>query len=103
MKALIVGILICSVGAGAALAQEMRGQGGGPGGGPGGNGGRNPWAQNSGVFLDVPWSQIMNGNNSGIPPKSDYQVHCSDVRHSCFGQFGVSEPGYGQCMAARGC
>ncbi|RUO99279.1 hypothetical protein [Hyphomicrobium sp.] len=98
MKALVTGLLICTVVAGAALAEDMRGPAGG------GNGARqNPWAQNSGVFLDVPWSQIMNGNNSGIPPKSDYQVHCSDVRHSCFGQFGVSEPGYGQCMAARGC
>jgi hypothetical protein len=59
--------------------------------------------QNSGVYVDVPWSAINTGNNTGIPPRSDYEIHCRDVRHSCFGQFGVQEPGYGQCMASRGC
>jgi hypothetical protein len=61
------------------------------------------WGQNSGVLVDVPWSAIANGNNSGIPARSDYENHCRDVRHSCFGQWGVQEPGYGQCMANRGC
>jgi hypothetical protein len=95
MKALGVGLFVCALFASAAVAEDMRGGHGGEG--------RNPWAQNSGVFVDVPWSAISNGNNSGIPPQSNYQIHCSDVRHSCFDQFGVSEPGYGQCMANRGC
>lgn len=99
MKWLGIVAVACTMFAGAAAAGEMDGRRpGGPGGG-----GQNPWSQNSGVFVDVPWSAIVNGNNSGIPPRSDYEIHCRDVRHSCFGQFGVSEPGYGQCMASRGC
>jgi hypothetical protein len=94
MRALAIGILAASFFAGAAAADDMRGDHG-----PG----RNGWAQNSGVLVDVPWSAIDNGNNSGIPPRSNYENHCRDVRHSCFDQFGVSEPGYGQCMASRGC
>ncbi len=97
MKALGVGLFVCALFAGAAIAEDMRGPGGQGGGDRGG------WGRNSGVFVDVPWSAINNGNNSGIPPRSDYEIHCRDVRHSCFDQFGVSEPGYGQCMASRGC
>lgn len=102
MKWLVTVAVACTMfAAGTASAVEMGGRG--PGGGEGHGGGGQNWGQNSGVFVDVPWSAIDNGNNSGIPPRSDYEIHCRDVRHSCFDQFGVSEPGYGQCMANRGC
>lgn len=101
MKWLVTIAVACTMFAGAAAAGQMDGRGLGGRGGQGGGG--QGWGQNSGVFVDVPWSAIDNGNNSGIPPRSDYEVHCSDVRHSCFDQWGVSEPGYGQCMASRGC
>jgi hypothetical protein len=94
MKAHAAIAVACSMFAGLATAGEM----GKPG--QGGNGG---WGQNSGVFVDVPWSAINNGDNSGIPPRSTYEIHCRDVRHSCFDQWGVDEPGYGRCMASRGC
>jgi hypothetical protein len=68
-----------------------------------GRGGRGGWGSNSGVLVDVPWSAIDNGNNSGIQPRSDYEIHCRDARHICFDQWGVNEPGYGRCMTKRGC
>jgi hypothetical protein len=94
MKTLVAIAVACTMCAGFVAAGEMEGHGHGNGGG---------WGQNSGVLVDVPWSAIDNGNNSGIPPRSDYEIHCRDVRHSCFGQWGVQEPGYGQCMASHGC
>lgn len=94
MKRIVIAALACTIGASAVLAEPA-------GDRPGGD--HRGWGGGTGVIVDVPWSAISNGNNSGIPPRSDYEVHCRDVRHSCFGQFGVDEPGYGRCMAARGC
>lgn len=99
MKALAAMAIACTLFAGAfagsAVADQMDGRGhGGRGGG---------WGANTGVLVDVPWSAINNGDNSGFPPTSPYETHCRDVRHSCFDQWGVREPGYGQCMASRGC
>ncbi|HML28015.1 MAG TPA: hypothetical protein PKE16_04100 [Hyphomicrobium sp.] len=97
MKVLAAVVLACVMSAGGASAEPLDARGGGQGGhGPG-------WGTNPGVFVDVPWSAINNGNNSGIPPRSDYEIHCRDVRHSCFDQWGVQEPGYGKCMANGGC
>jgi hypothetical protein len=98
MKTLVVFAVACAAFISVAISEQMdpRGHGGGDHGGPG-------WGQNPGVFVDVPWSAINNGDNSGIPPRSPYETHCRDVRHSCFDQWGVQEPGYGQCMASRGC
>lgn len=98
MKALAAIAVGCTLFAGLASADPMDARGHGR---PDGHGGG--WGQNSGVFVDVPWSAISNGDNSGIPPRSAYEIHCRDVRHSCFGQWGVREPGYGRCMASRGC
>jgi hypothetical protein len=95
MRALAAIAVACTMFSGLAAANQPDADNrGGHGGGRG---------QNSGVFVDVPWSAISGGNNSGIPPRSAYETHCRDVRHSCFGQWGVQEPGYGQCMASRGC
>jgi hypothetical protein len=95
MKALAAIAVACTMFANLAAADQM------DGGGHGHDGG---WRQNSGVLVDVPWSAINNnGDNSGIPPRSAYEMHCRDVRHSCFDQWGVQEPGYGRCMANRGC
>ncbi|MFA5958069.1 hypothetical protein [Hyphomicrobium sp.] len=96
MKALAATAVACMMIASAAAAadgMDGRNRGGRDGG----------WGPNNGVVVDVPWSAINNPDNSGIPPRSNYEIHCRDVRHSCFDQWGVSEPGYGQCMAARGC
>ncbi|MFT3731081.1 MAG: hypothetical protein QM780_06590 [Hyphomicrobium sp.] len=94
MKALLGAAVACTMFAGLAAADGMsdRHRGDHGGGGP-----------DAGVFVDVPWSAIYNGDNSGIPPRSTYELHCRDVKHSCFGQWGVDEPGYGRCMASRGC
>jgi len=104
MKALGMVLLACVLTSGAAFAEGMRG---GPGGGGGQHGGWGPggggWGPNGGVFLDVPANGMIPNNYSSMPQKSDYEIRCSDARHSCFGQFGVNEPGYGNCMVSRGC
>lgn len=94
MKALATMAFACTMVAGPAVADQMNGHG---------RGGRGGWGQDSGVVVDVPWSAINSGDNSGIPPQSGYELHCRDARHICFDQWGVDEPGYGRCMARRGC
>ena len=58
MKTLVVLAVACAAFSSVAIAEQMdpRGHGGGDHGGPG-------WGQNPGVFVDVPWSAINNGDN----------------------------------------
>jgi hypothetical protein len=60
------------------------------------------WDRNAGVLVDVPMPQINYGNQNPQAADPNYQ-RCRDSRHICFDQWGVSEPGYGRCMTARGC
>lgn len=78
---------------GSAIAGEGPGRGHGPGG-PG-------WGWNPGlnVFVDVP----MTGAAAAAAQDNPQQDRCREARHSCFGQWGVEEPGYGRCMQSRGC
>ncbi len=85
----LAGVLV----AGAAAAYQMNAHS---------RGGRG-WDSDPGVVVDVPWSAINSSDNSGIPPRSAYEMHCRDARHICFDQWGVDEPGYGRCMTRRGC
>lgn len=83
--------------AGTAMAGE--GYGPGHGNGNGGNGGRGwGWGPGLNVFVDVP----MTGAAAGAPENPQYD-YCRQARHSCFGQWGVDEPGYGNCMRRSGC
>lgn len=75
----------------------IAGEGPGRGHGPGGPG----WGWNPGlnVFVDVP----MTGAAAAGAQDNPQQDLCREARHSCFGQWGVEEPGYGRCMQSRGC
>jgi len=96
MKVLAI-VVIAAIAAAAApaVAGESFGHGRpGPGnGGPGWG-----WGPGLNVFVDVP----MTGAASGAAP-GPRQDLCREVRHSCFGLWGVEEPGYGQCMRRSGC
>jgi len=92
VKTLAIVAAACTMIAGNAIAEEMSG---GQGHGGGGHGG---WDQNQGVFVDLPWQTFMNEAN-----RHQGYDRCREVRHSCFDQWGVSEPGYGRCMDSRGC
>ena len=92
MKGIAVVIFASMAMAGSAMAGDAYGRGHG-------NGGRS-WGWNPGlnVYVDVP----MTGAGAGVPEDSRYD-YCRQARHSCFGQWGVDEPGYGRCMRRSGC
>lgn len=92
MKVIALVILAATTMASSAMAGDGNGRGHG-------NGGRG-WGWNSGlnVFVDVPMTGAAAGAQED--PRRNY---CREARHSCFGQWGVDEPGYGRCMRRSGC
>ena len=96
MKMIALVLFVSTAMAGSAMAGDAYGRGHGNGGGNGGRG----WGWNSGlnVFVDVP----VTGAAAGVSDDPRYE-HCREARHSCFGQWGVDEPGYGRCMQRWGC
>jgi hypothetical protein len=103
MKAAALVVFAVIVSAGSAMAGDGPGRGPGGNGGPGqggsGHGGQGwGWSSGLNVFVDVPMTGAAAGQQDD--PQHD---RCRDVRHSCFGQWGVDEPGYGRCMRSGGC
>jgi hypothetical protein len=96
-KRLAIAAFACTLLAGSAMAGPGRNGHGGPGNG----GGHAPgwgWAPGLNVFVDVPMTGAAAGQTED--PRDD---RCREARHSCFGLWGVEQPGYGQCMARSGC
>lgn len=89
-------VIALAIFAATAASSAIAGEGFGRGHGNGGRG----WGWNSGlnVFVDVPMTGAAAAGQED--PRRDY---CREVRHSCFGQWGVDEPGYGRCMRRNGC
>jgi len=96
MKVIVLVGFAAAAMAGSAIAGDGPGRDRGPGGrgwgwGPG-------WGPGLNVFVDVP----MTGAAAGVQ-QSPTQDRCREARHSCFGLWGVEEPGYGRCMQSNGC
>ena len=95
MKKMTLVVFAAMAVAGTAMAGDRYG----PGQGNGGQGGRGwGWGPGLNVFVDVPTTGAQAG-----PPQDPQYDHCREARHSCFGQWGVDEPGYGRCMQSAGC
>ncbi len=88
MKRLATAIVFSSVLAGGVLAGQMHGHG---------TPGRD-WNSGLNVYLDMPITSASPGASEDPDDR-----RCREVRHICFGRFGVNEPQYGNCVWRRRC
>lgn len=56
------------------------------------------WGSGVNVDVDIPMTEA----DAGYRNAPRYS-HCREVRHICFGRWGVDEPGYGNCIWDHGC
>lgn len=88
MRKLAIAVALCPMVAGGALAGQMNGHGHqGPG-----------WGSGLNVYVDVPMTTPT------ADARGEFENRrCREVRHICFGRFGVNEPQYGDCVWRRHC
>jgi hypothetical protein len=58
----------------------------------------NGWGSGLNVYADVPMTEAAAGYR-----QAPVYSHCREVRHFCFGRWGVDEPGYGNCILGHRC
>jgi hypothetical protein len=58
----------------------------------------NGWGSGLNIYADIPMTEAAAGYR-----QAPVYSHCREVRHFCFGRWGVDEPGYGNCIWNHGC